>query len=300
MSKPVASEDFRSKCRKTARRKGRPGHRRFARHRRGNRQGACRSGRRRRHQLFRISRQGRCRRQGHRGQRRARWRLQGRSGRDQAGRGPGRVGRQGVSAGSTSSSTMPACSPARRQMHEHADTGRAREVVRRECRWRQLPRCARRSGVHAVMAAASSPSGPSRRDSRPCPVSPTTRATKAAVAAYTRGWARDLGPKGITVNNVQPGPIDTDMAPKEGPLDELLRTGTALGRYGKPEEVAAAVAFLASPARRLYHRHIAQRGWRLRAHSRAWARQVRGEASHPLRLDLLDQLVTSNSLSSNL
>jgi 3-oxoacyl-[acyl-carrier protein] reductase len=73
-------------------------------------------------------------------------------------------------------------------------------------------------------------------------------ATKAAVAAYTRGWARDLGPKGITVNNVQPGPIDTDMAPKEGPLEELLRTGTALGRYGKPEEVAAAVAFLASPA----------------------------------------------------
>ena len=73
-------------------------------------------------------------------------------------------------------------------------------------------------------------------------------ATKAAVAAYTRGWARDLGPKGITVNNVQPGPIDTDMAPKDGPLEELLRTGTALGRYGKPEEVAAAVAFLASPA----------------------------------------------------
>jgi 3-oxoacyl-[acyl-carrier protein] reductase len=73
-------------------------------------------------------------------------------------------------------------------------------------------------------------------------------ATKAAVAAYTRGWARDLGPKGITVNNVQPGPIDTDMAPKDGPLEELLRTRTALGRYGKPEEVAAAVAFLASPA----------------------------------------------------
>jgi 3-oxoacyl-[acyl-carrier protein] reductase len=73
-------------------------------------------------------------------------------------------------------------------------------------------------------------------------------ATKAAVAAYTRGWARDLGPKGITVNNVQPGPIDTDMAPKDGPVADLLKAGTALGRYGKPEEVAAAVAFLASPA----------------------------------------------------
>jgi 3-oxoacyl-[acyl-carrier protein] reductase len=73
-------------------------------------------------------------------------------------------------------------------------------------------------------------------------------ATKAAVAAYTRGWARDLGPKGITVNNVQPGPIDTDMAPKDGPVADLLKAGTALGRYGKPEEVAATVAFLASPA----------------------------------------------------
>src|SRR4029077_16391265 len=67
-------------------------------------------------------------------------------------------------------------------------------------------------------------------------------------AAYTRGWARDLGPKGITVNNVQPGPIDTDMSPKDGPVADLLKAGTALGRYGKPEEVAATVAFLASPA----------------------------------------------------
>src|SRR4029079_6001299 len=59
-------------------------------------------------------------------------------------------------------------------------------------------------------------------------------ATKAAVAAYTRGWARDLGPKGITVNNVQPGPIDTDMAPKDGPVADLLKAGTAAGRYREP------------------------------------------------------------------
>lgn len=72
-------------------------------------------------------------------------------------------------------------------------------------------------------------------------------ATKGAVAAYTRGWARDLGPKGITVNNVQPGPIDTDMAPRDGELADSLKAGTALGRYGKPEEVAAVVTFLASP-----------------------------------------------------
>lgn len=73
-------------------------------------------------------------------------------------------------------------------------------------------------------------------------------ATKAAVASYSRGWSRDLGAKGITVNTVQPGPIATDMAPQDGPVADMLKAGTALGRYGKPEEVAAAVAFLASPA----------------------------------------------------
>jgi 3-oxoacyl-[acyl-carrier protein] reductase len=67
------------------------------------------------------------------------------------------------------------------------------------------------------------------------------------VAAYTRGWARDLGPKGITVNVVQPGPIDTDMNPADGAFAEGGTAGTALGRYGTPEEVAAAVAFPASP-----------------------------------------------------
>jgi 3-oxoacyl-[acyl-carrier protein] reductase len=74
-------------------------------------------------------------------------------------------------------------------------------------------------------------------------------ASKGAVAAYTRGWARDFGPKGITVNNVQPGPIDTDMNPAgNGDFSAAMSEATALGRYGKPEEVAAAVAFLASPA----------------------------------------------------
>jgi 3-oxoacyl-[acyl-carrier protein] reductase len=72
-------------------------------------------------------------------------------------------------------------------------------------------------------------------------------ATKAAVAAYTRGWARDLGPKGITVNTVQPGPIDTDMNPDGTDFSTSLKAMTPLGRYGRPEEVAAAIAFLASP-----------------------------------------------------
>jgi 3-oxoacyl-[acyl-carrier protein] reductase len=72
-------------------------------------------------------------------------------------------------------------------------------------------------------------------------------ATKGAVAIYTRGWARDLGPKGITVNTVQPGPIDTDMNPANGDSAASQKAGTALGRYGRPEEVAAAIVFLASP-----------------------------------------------------
>ncbi|MFH0352404.1 MAG: SDR family NAD(P)-dependent oxidoreductase [Chromatiales bacterium] len=72
-------------------------------------------------------------------------------------------------------------------------------------------------------------------------------ASKAAVAGFTRGWARDLGPRGITVNCVQPGPIDTDMNPADGESSSFQKQMTALGRYGKTVEVAALVAFIASP-----------------------------------------------------
>jgi 3-oxoacyl-[acyl-carrier protein] reductase len=72
--------------------------------------------------------------------------------------------------------------------------------------------------------------------------------TKAAVAGYSKGWARDLGSQGITVNVVQPGPINTDMNPDSGDFAAAQRASTAVGRYGRPEEVAAAIAFLASPA----------------------------------------------------
>ena len=73
-------------------------------------------------------------------------------------------------------------------------------------------------------------------------------ATKAAVVGYTKGAARDLGPRGITVNVVQPGSIYTEMNPKDGgEFAEAQRGLHALQRFGRPEEVAAGVVFLASP-----------------------------------------------------
>ncbi|HEV7259980.1 MAG TPA: SDR family oxidoreductase [Bosea sp. (in: a-proteobacteria)] len=74
--------------------------------------------------------------------------------------------------------------------------------------------------------------------------------TKSALLAFTRGLARELGPRGVTVNLVHPGPTDTDMNPAAGGQADAQRAMTALGQYGKPEDVAAAVAFLASPGAR--------------------------------------------------
>jgi 3-oxoacyl-[acyl-carrier protein] reductase len=71
--------------------------------------------------------------------------------------------------------------------------------------------------------------------------------SKAAVAGLTRGLARDLGPRGITVNNVQPGPVDTDLNPATGPFAESLKALMALPRYGSGDEIAGMVAYLASP-----------------------------------------------------
>jgi 3-oxoacyl-[acyl-carrier protein] reductase len=72
-------------------------------------------------------------------------------------------------------------------------------------------------------------------------------ASKAAVAGLARGWARDLGPRGILVNVIQPGPIDTEMNPNDERAEVKHMTAmTALKRYGKPDEIAALAAFLAS------------------------------------------------------
>jgi 3-oxoacyl-[acyl-carrier protein] reductase len=71
--------------------------------------------------------------------------------------------------------------------------------------------------------------------------------TKAAVAGLTRAVARELGPKGITVNNIQPGPVATDLNPDEGEFADTLKGFSALGHYGQPRDIASAVAYLALP-----------------------------------------------------
>jgi 3-oxoacyl-[acyl-carrier protein] reductase len=72
-------------------------------------------------------------------------------------------------------------------------------------------------------------------------------ATKGAVKMFTQGLAREVGSRGITVNNVQPGPIDTDLNPAAGDWAAPQIANTALGRYGHVDEVAALVSFVASP-----------------------------------------------------
>jgi 3-oxoacyl-[acyl-carrier protein] reductase len=74
--------------------------------------------------------------------------------------------------------------------------------------------------------------------------------TKSALHAFTKGLARELGPRNITVNLVQPGSTDTDMNPADSEFGDFQRSLIPLGRFGDPRDVAVAVAFLASPAAR--------------------------------------------------
>ncbi len=71
--------------------------------------------------------------------------------------------------------------------------------------------------------------------------------TKAAIAGMVRGMAADLGARGITINNVQPGPTATDMTPGTGPMADMLRNLLPVKRLGQPEEIAGMVAYLVSP-----------------------------------------------------
>ena len=72
-------------------------------------------------------------------------------------------------------------------------------------------------------------------------------ATKGAVKMFTQALSRELGSRGITVNNVQPGPIDTDLNPASGDWAVPQKAATALDRYGRVDEIAAMVAFVAGP-----------------------------------------------------
>ncbi|MGA7914027.1 MAG: 3-oxoacyl-ACP reductase family protein [Candidatus Acidiferrales bacterium] len=72
-------------------------------------------------------------------------------------------------------------------------------------------------------------------------------ATKGAIKMFTQGLSREVGGRGITVNNIQPGPIDTDLNPAAGDWAVPQKANTALNRFGTVDEVAALVAFVASP-----------------------------------------------------
>jgi 3-oxoacyl-[acyl-carrier protein] reductase len=71
--------------------------------------------------------------------------------------------------------------------------------------------------------------------------------TKAAMAGFTRGLARDLGPSGITVNNIQPGPTNTDLNPVDGPYAATFRAMLAVDRFADVDEIAGMVVYLAGP-----------------------------------------------------
>ncbi|WP_377705074.1 SDR family oxidoreductase [Pseudoduganella sp. UC29_71] len=71
--------------------------------------------------------------------------------------------------------------------------------------------------------------------------------SKSALVGLVQGLSRDLAPRGITINNVQPGPVDTDMNPESGDFGGALHALMAIQRHGRPEEIAGMVAYVASP-----------------------------------------------------
>lgn len=84
-------------------------------------------------------------------------------------------------------------------------------------------------------------------DRMPVPGMASYALSKSALQGMARGLARDFGPRGITINVVQPGPIDTDANPEDGPMKDLMHSFMAIKRHGRPEEVAGMVAWLAGP-----------------------------------------------------
>ncbi|AOY68753.1 SDR family oxidoreductase [Xanthomonas euvesicatoria] len=84
-------------------------------------------------------------------------------------------------------------------------------------------------------------------DRMPLPGMASYALSKSALQGLARGLARDFGPRGITINVVQPGPIDTDANPENGPMKDLMHSFMAIKRHGRTEEVAGMVAWLAGP-----------------------------------------------------
>jgi len=84
-------------------------------------------------------------------------------------------------------------------------------------------------------------------DRMPVPGMASYAVSKSALQGLARGLARDFGPRGITINIVQPGPTDTDANPEDGPMKDLMHSFMAIKRHGRPEEVAGMVAWLAGP-----------------------------------------------------
>ena len=89
--------------------------------------------------------------------------------------------------------------------------------------------------------------GSTNAERMPWPGGSAYAMSKSALKGLVQGLSRDLGPRGITVNNVQPGPVDTDMNPVDGPNAAAMHGLMALPRHGHPEEIAGMVAYLASP-----------------------------------------------------
>ncbi|MDJ0943567.1 MAG: SDR family oxidoreductase [Kiloniellales bacterium] len=84
-------------------------------------------------------------------------------------------------------------------------------------------------------------------DRMPFPGGAAYALSKSAVQGMVRGLARDLGPRGITVNSVQPGPVNTDMNPADGPMKDMMHSFMAIQRHAEPREIAGMVAYLVGP-----------------------------------------------------
>lgn len=89
--------------------------------------------------------------------------------------------------------------------------------------------------------------GSTNGDRMPVPQCSAYALTKSAMQGMVRGLARDFGHRGITVNNIQPGPVDTSMNPADGPMKDMMHSFMAIKRHAKPAEIAGMVAYLVGP-----------------------------------------------------